>query len=289
MDWFKDRADDVSALSSGAWTALAAWIAVLVAVAALAFAYRQVKRARKLDADLVRPLIAVYLEPNAADWHLIELVVKNYGRLPAYAVRFDFVNAPTVAKYEEYDDGYLSIVPLSLPAELPVLAPSQEWRVVWDSALDRKQLGNSIESRFDGAVCYLDSPEETVKRRKRKQHEYETPVVLDWSTLHPAERLELLTTHDMARQERQKLELLRNILTYYNNVTKETREDVIRGEIDKVKVAVARSHERLLEQNGEHGAQRVFEPPPEFRDQDPDEDPDPITTLINGRHRQNML
>ena len=40
--------------------------------------------------------------------------------------------------------------------------------------------------------------------------------MLDWATLHPVERLELLTTHDLARQEKQKLELLRHLLTYYH-------------------------------------------------------------------------
>jgi len=60
---------------------------------------------------------------------------------------------------------------------------------------------------------------------------------LDWATLHPVERLELLTTHDLARQEKQKLELLRNLLTYYHYAACESREEVLRAEIDRVRAA----------------------------------------------------
>ena len=41
VDWFEDRARDLADMSAGAWTALAAWLAVLVGVAALLYAWRQ--------------------------------------------------------------------------------------------------------------------------------------------------------------------------------------------------------------------------------------------------------
>ena len=133
-----------------------------------------------------------------------------------------FRNPPTVGQYENaYEDSYVNIVPMNLPAEIPYLAPSQEWRIVWDSALDRRQLGERIESRFDGAVTYYDKP--TGKGpAKGRRHQFRTTSVLDWATLHPVERLELLTTHDLARQEKAKLELLRGILTYFHYATRET-------------------------------------------------------------------
>ena len=85
--------------------------------------------------------------------------MKNFGRTPAYGIRFDFANPPTVGRYESaYEDRYVDVVPLNLPAEIPYLAPSQEWRIVWDSALDRRELGEAIASRFDGAVTYDDEP-----------------------------------------------------------------------------------------------------------------------------------
>lgn len=221
---------------------MAAWLAVVVGIVALIYAWRQYQRAKRQSAELMQPNVAMFMEPAATDWHLIELVVKNFGRTPAYDIRFDFANPPTVAKYENvYDDQYVDIVHLNLPAEIPYLAPGQEWRIVWDSALDRKELGESIASRFDGALRYYDQPG---GGKKRRGTQYRSTAVLDWSTLHPVERLELLTTHDMARQEKQKLELLRHLLTYYHWAAKESREEVLRKEINQVRAAANELRER---------------------------------------------
>lgn len=221
-------------LSAGMWTALAAWLAVVVGIVALIYAWRHYRRGQRQAAELMQPNVAMFMEPAASDWHLVELVVKNFGRTPAYGIRFDFANPPTVAKYENvYDDRYVDVVPLNLPAEIPYLAPGQEWRIVWDSALDRRELGEAIASRFDGTVSYYDKPGADKKKRAR----FKTSAVLDWSTLHPVERLELLTTHDLARQEKQKLELLRHLLTYYHYAASESREDVLRKEINQVRAA----------------------------------------------------
>ncbi|MGV0852661.1 hypothetical protein [Mycolicibacterium phlei] len=223
------------------WTAMAAWLAVVVGVVALIYAWRQYHRARRQSAELMQPNVAMFMEPAADDWHLIELVVKNFGRTPAYDIRFEFANPPTVARYEDGYD-YLDIVALNLPAQIPYLAPNQEWRMVWDSALDRKELGESIASRFDGAVKYYAEPPDPKRRRRRAQ--CRSAVVLDWSTLHPVERLELLTTHDLARQEKQKLELLRHLLTYYHYAVRESREEVLREEINQVRAASETLRER---------------------------------------------
>ena len=229
VDWFEDRARDVADISAGAWTALAAWLAVVVGVAALVYAWRQHKRAKEQTAELTQPNVAMFMEPSATDWHLIELVVKNFGRTPAYGIRFEFANPPTVGRYESaYEDRYFDIAPLNLPAEIPYLVPTQEWRIVWDSALDRRELGEAIASRFDGAVTYYDQPK-TGRQGKQTRTQFRSTAVLDWATLHPVERLELLTTHDLARQEKQKLELLRNLLTYFHYASSESREEVLRA------------------------------------------------------------
>jgi hypothetical protein len=72
--------------------------------------------------------------------------------------------------------------------------------------------------------------------------------VLDWGTLHPVERLELLTTHDFARQEKQKLELLRGLLTYYHYVTTESRQEVLQSEINKINAAANEQRDRYRSQ-----------------------------------------
>ena len=65
-------------------------------------------------------------------------------------------------------------------------------------------------------------------------------MVLDWNALPPVQRIELMTTHDLAKREKQKLELLRSLLTYFHYASKETRPDVFRSEIERINRAVAR-------------------------------------------------
>ena len=249
-EWFDDRADDIANVSSGAWTALAAWLALCVTIAALVYAWRQFQSARHQTEDISQPNVAMFMEPNATDWHLVELVVKNFGQKPAYGIKFEFATPPTVPRYESADpDNYVDIVPLKLPAEIPYLAPTQEWRTVWDSALDRKQLGESIGSRFAGAVTFYDRPNSSRQgKTKQKRHQFRTPAVLDWSTLHPVERLELLTSHDLARQEKQKLELLRGLLTYYHYATTESRHEALQSEINRINAAANEQRDRYRSQ-----------------------------------------
>jgi hypothetical protein len=68
--------------------------------------------------------------------------------------------------------------------------------------------------------------------------------VLDWATLQPVQRLELMTTHDLAKREKQKLELLRSVLTYFHYASKETQPEVFRAEIDRMNRAVRETQDR---------------------------------------------
>jgi hypothetical protein len=275
VNWFEDRARDVADISAGAWTALAAWLAVMVGIAALVYAWRQYQRAKEHSAELMQPNVAMFMEPSPGDWHLVELVVKNFGRTAAYGIRFDFANPPTVGKYESaYADRYVDIVPLNLPAEIPYLAPSQEWRIVWDSALDRRELGEAIASRFDGSVTYYDEPD-TAQGGKQSGRQFRSTAVLDWATLHPVERLEMLTTHDLARQEKQKLELLRHLLTYYHYAASESREEVLYAEINRIRAAADDLRDRYRAQYNAPVTNHVdFE--------------EAHTTVINGRHHREV-
>jgi hypothetical protein len=255
MDWIHDRWRDLTNTGSGTWLAIAAWTALAVGIAALIFVWLHVRRKQAQTTEQVRPYVSMFMEPHAADWHLIELVTRNFGRTAAYDVKFTFLRPLTVARYEEeYDDQRPEVVSLPLPEVLPVLAPGQEWRTVWDSQMDREELGEAIESRFDGAITYADSPQGSRKRRQ-----YQSKVDLDWDALQPAERLESLIGHDFSRRERHKLELLRSLLTYYSYATKDNRTDVLQGEIERINRAAEESQERLRNNNN-------FEPPTDIVD-----------------------
>lgn len=249
MDWIKDRANDLTDLGSGGWLAIAAWAALLFGLAVLVWANRQMKKNRQLKSEQVRPQVTLYMEPHATDWHVIELVARNFGQTAAHDIRFDFINHPTVAAYEDSQfDGPPEVAELDLPSELPYLAPGQEWRTVWDSAISREELGGAISSRFDGSLTYFDLPRPDAKTRApkllAKRQTFQTKFTLDWATLQPVQRLELLTTHDLAKREKQKLELLRTVMTYFHYASKETQPDVFRAEIDRMNKAVAETQDR---------------------------------------------
>lgn len=304
---------------------MAAWLAVCVTIAALVYAWRQFQTARHESEDIAQPNVAMYMEPSASDWHLVELVVKNFGQKPAYGIQLEFASPPTVPRYESADaDNYVDIVALKLPAEIPYLAPSQEWRTVWDSAVDRKQLGESIGSRFAGAVTFYGQPRSARQgKAKTKRHQYRTPAVLDWATLHPVERLELLTNHDLARQEKQKLELLRGLLTYYHYATTESRHEALQTEINKMNAAANEQRDRYrskfavsqeapqrnapaapvsVDELPPKQVRREIQPqprydglPPEYDGPAPSYDDEPLfdaddaqTRVINGRHRRGL-
>src|SRR5579875_4076784 len=158
IGWIRDRWHAVIGASSGTWLAWAAWAALALALIALLYTHRQLRRSRRLAAERSRPHVAMFMEPHATDWHVIELVVRNFGQTAAYDIQFSFPRPPTVAEYEGASDGYTDFVELKLPRALATLAPGQEWRTVWDSALDRAELGSSIESQFSGVVTYYDRP-----------------------------------------------------------------------------------------------------------------------------------
>jgi hypothetical protein len=226
--------------------AWAVWALLGLAVIALIYANAQIRRNRRLASDEIRPHVGMFMEPHAADWHVIELVVRNFGKTPAYDVSFTFPHPPTVAEYENATDGYADVVELQLPRQLPSLAPGQEWRTVWDSALDRAELGEGIESRFPGTVTYYDRVEipRGWKFWRPNRRALETKVVLDWASLPPVQRIELMTNHDLAKREKQKLELLRSLLTYFHYAAKETRTDVFRSEIERINRAVDETKDR---------------------------------------------
>lgn len=244
--WFQASLRGITKIDSGTWVAWAVWAALTIGVIALILTNRQIQRNRQLTAEQARPYVAMLMEPHVADWHVIELVVRNFGRTAAYDIGFSFPNPPTVAEYENASEGYADVVELQLPRELPTLAPGQEWRMVWDSAIDRAEIGRGVESRFPGTVTYYDRPQQPRGWRfwHRGRRRLETKVVLDWDALPPVQRIELMTTHDRAKREKQKLELLRAVLTYFHYVSKETRPDVIRSEIERINRAVAETQER---------------------------------------------
>jgi hypothetical protein len=108
-------------------------------------------------------------------------------------------------------------------------------------------MGGAIEWRFAGSVKYADKPTAAGGKRRavKGRRAYQTKVVLDWDDLQPVQRVELMTGHELAKRERNKLELLRNLLTYFHYASQETRSEVYQSEIDGVRRATDAVKERL--------------------------------------------
>ena len=253
MEWFRDRWADLSGLGSAGWLTIAAWAGLALGLGALLFTARALKRNRLIKSDELRPHVVVYMEPHPADWHVIELVVRNFGKSAAHNIRFEFTHPLTVGRYEDTrEDGLPEIAELRLPSELTQLAPGQEWRTVWDSAISREEFGGQIRARVEGPVHYGDRP------AGGKGREFDAEVVLDWATLQPVQRLELMTTHDLAKREKQKLELLRSVLTYFHYASKETQPEVFRAEIDRMNRAVRETQDRWRTRQSDETAELEF-------------------------------
>ena len=89
------------------------------------------------------------------------------------------------------------------------------------------------------------------------------------------ERLELLTTYDLARQEKQKLELLRSLLTYFHYAASESREEVLRSEINRMRSAADELRDRYRAQYNAPVNNEAFQ--------------EAHTQIINGRHRRDLV
>lgn len=146
------------------WSALAAWVAVLVGIVTVIVAgryarqqvekaqdqVREAQAARVAQADQARdaletqvriaeeqaqPNVVLFTELNPSAKQFIEIVVKNFGTTPAYHVKAAF-DPPLKATPNLISKGHLADVPIP---DFPILAPGQEWRTGWDHSISRKQ------------------------------------------------------------------------------------------------------------------------------------------------------
>jgi hypothetical protein len=166
-------------VSPDGWSALAMWAIAGVVAFATFFALRQVREARitqaKLAQKVAQPNVVAYAAVNPEVSHHLDFVVTNYGQTPAYHVKLKFP-VLTVTPYENLVTGEHT-TELALPDEIAVLAPGQEWRTLWDSAIEREQHRKNagrdvLGSRFVGTVTFRDSD----------GNSYTNRAILDWSS-----------------------------------------------------------------------------------------------------------
>lgn len=206
------------ALTSDNWSAVGTWAAVGVAIAAAFFALRQVREARISRDEQSQPNVVMFTEPMQADWQFLELVIKNYGQTPAYDVRVSLDTTPEVSPDYQGAD----ITKVAIPDQIPILAPGQEWRALWDHAPDHFA-ASGIKSRHEGVITYRGD-------RKKRQHwfapwrtdyaRHESPVLLDFELLKDTRRVNRRKIHDVANTLDKQLKNVDKQLTAIANTMK---------------------------------------------------------------------
>ena len=149
------------------WIAIGTLTTAAVALAAGVAAFWQVREMRRTREHESRPYPVVFMELNDSNRHVVELVVKNFGRTCAYDVDIEF-DPPLVRTA-----GSGRSEPVGTFDRLPVLVPDQPWRTFWDQTFDYVESG--LPDHFTAVVSFRDE-------RRRSRAEYLTLTYnLDWS------------------------------------------------------------------------------------------------------------
>ncbi|MGV0717170.1 hypothetical protein ABQE93_17380 [Mycolicibacterium sp. XJ662] len=160
------------------WAAWAQWATALIAFSAAIFADQQVKEARATRERVAQPDVVVYVDHHAVR-HYLDLVIKNFGQTSAYNVRLKLPPLQ-VAPYTNQITGE-EVTHLWVPKTIAVLAPGQEWRTVWDSAVRResyrKKHKEELRTKFVGDVEFDD-------KVVPDKPSYSNPISLDTKIFH---------------------------------------------------------------------------------------------------------
>lgn len=165
--------------SPEAWTAIAAWTTLAVALAAAIGAFKQLGEARRTREEEAQPYVVVFMEPTISP-EFIDLVIRNLGKTAAYSVKL--TSSPPLTQ----TDGS-STTELWLPEEIPVLVPGQEWRTFWNTAIDRK--GKDLPTAHAVEVTYTDSRGKPLTLNSS----------LDWSVYQGRQWIDQKGLHDAAK------------------------------------------------------------------------------------------
>ncbi|WP_431236706.1 hypothetical protein ACQ86B_17395 [Mycolicibacterium aichiense] len=162
------------------WAAVAAIAqaaTVLVAGWALIYARGQVQEARETRERVAQPNVVVYVDLHQVRRYM-DLVIKNFGQTTAYNVRLTLPPLQVVPYTSHLAGG--EVTSLYVPDNIAVLAPGQEWRTLWDSAVRRENYKGTLQNQFVGHVDFDD-------KMIADKPSFRNPISLDikmfWSTM----------------------------------------------------------------------------------------------------------
>jgi hypothetical protein len=138
-------------MSPDEWTALGTMITAVVAVAAAAFAYRQVRELRLTRKEQTRPFVVVDVQPSRVWANALNLVVENVGATVARNVTFEF--QPALKSTQDgsgYDIGESALV----QEGIPMLPPGRRIETLLD--ISQERLSSDLPLRYDVTVQLYD-------------------------------------------------------------------------------------------------------------------------------------
>jgi hypothetical protein len=155
---------------------LAQCATVVVAGWALIYARGQVREARDTRERVAQPDVVVYVDRHEVRRYM-DLVVKNFGQTTAYNVRLTLPPLEVAPSSNRRSEG---VETLYVPEKIAVLAPGQEWRTMWDSAVRRENYKGELKNQYGGFVEFDDKIDP-------KKPSYRNPISLDikmfWNTM----------------------------------------------------------------------------------------------------------
>jgi len=195
------RLPHMRADAAAAW---AGWATFGIAVVAAFVAYNQVKVARETREEQAQPNVVVYSEPNPHVPQILEIVIRNFGTTPAYNINIT-VTPPLKATPNIQTMNKIADVPIPI---FPILAPGQEWRTVWDSAVERHNYVQKLQQEYDKnlwAPCEFKERalfprhEALATYEDSKQRVFKTEGVLDFDTRVGTTFVDIETIHDLTK------------------------------------------------------------------------------------------
>ena len=162
-----------SGWSAAAVTAVAAWVAIAVAVAAAIIGWNQVTEARQLRLEQAQPHVVAFLEPSPADPRMINFVLENFGPTAATAVEVS-VDPALERRIDQLSNE------VWLPSRLPILAPGQRWETFWDQSTTR--LETDLPKRHDITITFDDS--RNVRHTTSTEVDWEQYLSRGWVTVY---------------------------------------------------------------------------------------------------------
>jgi hypothetical protein len=184
------------------WASIAQWVTVGIAAAATVFALNQVQEARRTRERQTQPNVVAFADLNPQDWRWLDVIVKNFGQTAAYNVRLHFDPWPTVMPWPHPQTGK-TVTRLLVP-EIPVLAPGQEWRTLWDrgenradAEFAREAVLNAMEAEAVSDAFRATAPEDLGWRfeghvvfEDKAGRRYCNPTVLDIHVFYDMRRVQ---------------------------------------------------------------------------------------------------